>query len=107
MPMRLNPFASAFIPGGTQKSGVADTLQTSPVVVGSRCSQPESPVAVPVAIPASSQAKPSLPAVGTPFAAPQAASTNSSADEALQLEFEDLFQRGEQVTSGRLHVSGP
>lgn len=97
--MGLNPFASAFVPGRQSVKEAAVPAAALPFIKLAD-SQPAAPSsgAEPARIP---QAAAALGAITTPFAAheaaTQAASTNSSGDEALQLEFEDLFHRSAHV----------
>lgn len=101
--MPLNPFASAFVPGTSQKPAAVDAFQASRVSEVSN-SQPDSLSAASATTACTLlHTEALLPPVNTPFAATQAASTNSSADEALQLEFEDLFQRGQVSAASIQH----
>ncbi len=97
--MPLNPFASAFTPGLSHPLHKTPPVRevSAPPALDENSSQPrlasDTVSAVPSIVPAASVAGHR----DSPFAEQQA-STNSSAEEALQLEFEDLFQRGTNVS---------
>lgn len=105
-PMPLNPFATAFTPGQPHQSHKATAALpvTAPPVLHATDS-----IAASQLPPADTATSSILPAASvsssraTPFAETQA-SINSSADDTLQLEFEDLFHRGQNVSCFSAHL---
>ena len=96
--MPLNPFATAFTPGLSHQPHKA----TAPQAVSA---PPVLEVTTSFAAALNSSATtatfpgPPAAAVALAGATPSAdTSTNSSADDTLQLEFEDLFHRGQNVS---------